>query len=71
MKSYRIYHIVPHSDGGWAVTETGASVPIIAFHSKEAAIAFAEKLAAVSRPCKLVVHDQARDVEREAEYEEN
>jgi hypothetical protein len=71
MSQPRVYHILPHSGGGWAVTEAGSSVPIIAFHSKDAAVAFAEKLAAVNKPSKLVVYDREKAIEREAEYEES
>jgi len=71
MSKHRVYHIIPHHDGGWAVTETDAPLPIIAFHSKDAAVAFAESLADGSRPSTLVVHKRDKTVEREAEYREN
>ena len=70
MSDRRVYHIVPHADGGWAVTQAGSPVPIVAFHSKDAAVAFAEKLAAATRPSSLVVYDAQNAIEREAEYQE-
>ena len=69
MDERRVFHILPHSDGGWAVKETGSPLPIVAFHSKDAAVGFAQNLAEINRPCKLVVYKRDKTVERESEYQ--
>lgn len=69
MRDHRVFHILPNSDGGWAVRETGSSLPVIAFHSKDAALNFARNLAEINRPSRLVVYKRDKSVEREAEYQ--
>ena len=64
----RIFQILPHTDGGWAVRETDSPLPIIAFHSKDDAVGFAQNLAEINRPSKIVVYKRDKSVEREAEY---
>lgn len=71
MGERRVYHIIPHSDGGWAIKEAGSALPIIAFHSKDAAVAFAHNLAGLNRPSKLVVYKHDKSVEQETEFEDN
>ena len=68
MSERRIFQILPKTDGGWAVRETGSPFPIVAFHSKDAAVGFARSLAEINRPSKIVVYKRDKSVEREAEY---
>lgn len=69
MLELRVFQILPHTDGGWAVKETGSPLPIVAFHSKDAAVGFAQNLAEINRPSKIVVYKRDKSVEREAEYQ--
>jgi hypothetical protein len=68
MVERRIYHVMRRQDHSWQVLKEGFKRPHVVRPNKEEAILLAKRLARVSPQAKVVIHNDADNVEGEFHY---
>lgn len=71
MAGRKVWHVVPNSDGGWAVKKEGAQRASGLYGSKDEAIAAAKNLAKNNMPSQIKIHREDGTFQTEHTYEKD
>jgi uncharacterized protein YdaT len=71
MAQRKVYHVVPHKEGGWDVRAEGAKRAAAHTGTKQDAVDRAKELAKSQQPSQVKIHGQDNKIQTEHTYKDD